>query len=57
MKPSSIAQGILRSILYLFLIAVGVYALYLLQSLITYILIAAVISLIGRPITVFLNTN
>ena len=57
MKPSSIAQGILQAILYLFLIAVGIYALYLLQSLITYILIAAVISLIGRPITVFLNTK
>ena len=35
----------------------GVYALYLLQSLITYVLIAAVISLIGRPITAFLNTK
>lgn len=57
MKPSSIAQGILQAILYLFLIAVGVYALYLLQSLITYIIIAAVISLIGRPITVFLSTK
>ena len=57
MKPSSIAQGILQAILYLFLIAVGVYALYLLQSLITYIIIAAVISLIGRPITVFLSSK
>ena len=57
MKPSSIAQGILQAILYLFFIAVGVYALYLLQSLITYVLIAAVISLIGRPITAFLNTK
>ncbi len=57
MKPSSIAQGILQAILYLFLLAVGVYALYLLQSLITYIIIAAVISLIGRPITVFLRTK
>ena len=57
MKPSSIAQGILQAILYLFLILVGVYALYLLQSLITYVLIAAVISLIGRPITVFLSTK
>ena len=57
MKPSSIAQGILQAILYLFFIAMGVYALYLLQSLITYVLIAAVISLIGRPITAFLNTK
>ena len=57
MKPSSIAKGILQAILYLFLIAVGVYALYLLKSLITYVLIAAVISLIGRPITVFLSTK
>ena len=57
MKPSSIAQGILQAIFYLFLIAIGVYALHLLQSLITYIIIAAVISLIGRPITVFLSTK
>ena len=57
MKPSSIAQGILQAILYLFLIAVGIYALYLLKSLITYIIIAAVISLVGRPITVFLSTK
>ncbi|MGB1448319.1 MAG: AI-2E family transporter [Flavobacteriaceae bacterium] len=57
MKPSTIAQGILQALLYLFLIVVGVYSLFLLQSLITYIIIAAVISLIGRPITVFLCTK
>ncbi len=57
MKSSSIAQGILQAILYLFLIAVGIYALYLLQSLIAYVIIAAIISLIGRPITVFLSTK
>ena len=57
MKPSSIAQGILQAIFYLFLIAVGIYTLHLLQSLITYIIIAGVISLIGRPITVFLSTK
>ncbi len=55
MKPSPIAQGILQAILYLSLIGIGIYALYLLGSLITYLLIAAVISLIGRPITVFLQ--
>lgn len=57
MKPSSIAQGILQAVLYLFLIALGIYTFYLLGSLITYVLIAAVISLIGRPITVFLKTK
>lgn len=57
MKPSLIAQGILQALLYLFLIVLGGYIIYLLQSLITYIVIAAVISLIGRPITVFLTSK
>ncbi len=57
MKPSSIAQGILQALLYLFLIVLAGYVVYLLKSLITYIVIAAVISLIGRPITVFLTSK
>lgn len=57
MKLTAIAQGILQAVLYLSAIIVGIYSLYLLKPLITYILIAAVISLIGRPITVFLSTK
>ena len=55
MKLNSIAKGILQALLYLVLIVAGIYALYLLQSLISYILIAAVIALISRPITNFLT--
>lgn len=55
MKPIEIAQGITRAVVYLCLIALGLYGLFLLQSLIVYCLIAAVISLMGRPIMRFLQ--
>lgn len=54
MKPTQIAEGIIRAILYLFLITLGAYCLYLLQSLIIYIVFAAILSLIGKPIAGFL---
>lgn len=55
MNSTQVARAIVQAILNLLLIAVGVYALYLLQSLLLYIIIGAIISLIGRPLTVFLK--
>ena len=55
MNPNQLAQGIVRAIIYSILIGLGIYAIYLLSSLIVFIAIAAVTSLIGRPITVFLK--
>jgi len=55
MNPNQLAQGIVRAIIYSILIGLGLYAIYLLSSLIVFIAIAAVTSLIGRPITVFLK--
>lgn len=55
MNPNHLALGIVRAVVYLLLISLGLYAIYLLQSLVVYLIIAAVISLIGRPITVFLK--
>ena len=55
MNENQIAKGIVRAILYLTLIGLGLYAIHLLRSLIVFIAIAAITSLIGRPITVFLK--
>jgi predicted PurR-regulated permease PerM len=55
MNQNQLAQGIVRSIIYLTLIGLGLYAIHLLSSLIVFIAVAAVTSLIGRPITVFLK--
>ena len=55
MNENQIAKGIVRAILYLTLIGLGLYAIHLFRSLIVFIAIAAITSLIGRPITVFLK--
>ena len=55
MEPKTIANGILQALLKLFIIGVVLVLLYSLTSLLLYFLVAAVISLIGRPITVFLK--
>ena len=57
MKPSQLAQGIVHAILYLVLIALALYTLFLLKSLVVYLAIAAVVSLVGRPITSFLKNK
>lgn len=57
MNAFTIARGILLAVLYIFLIALGIYSLFLLKNLISYIVIAAITSLIGRPITVFLKNK
>lgn len=55
MDSKNISNGILRSVAILFGIALLLYFLYLIQSVIIYVIIAAVISLISRPIIHFLK--
>ena len=55
MKPSLLAKGIVQAVFYLLFIALGLYTLYLLKSLLIYLAIAAVVSLIGRPMTSILK--
>jgi predicted PurR-regulated permease PerM len=55
MDSKSISIGILRAIAILTGITLLVYFLYLIQAVIVYILIAAVLSLIGRPFILFLR--
>ena len=55
MTSKTIANGILRAIGMLMLIALMLYFLYRIQSVIVYVAIAAVFSLIGRPVVIFLK--
>ena len=55
MNPKIIANGILRAIAILLGIALLLFFLYKIQSVIIYVIIAAVLSLIGRPIIRFLK--
>ncbi|WP_298894670.1 AI-2E family transporter [uncultured Psychroserpens sp.] len=55
MNSRTIANGILRAVGIVVAVALVLYFLYKIQSVIVYILIAAVISLIGRPIVIFLR--
>lgn len=55
MDSKIISNGILRAIGIILGVAVGLYFLYKVQSVIIYIVVAAVISLIGRPIVLFLR--
>ncbi|MFJ1351378.1 AI-2E family transporter [Capnocytophaga canimorsus] len=54
MNSKMIANGIIRAVVTLLLAALLLYALYLLKSLIIYIVISLVITLIGKPIVRFL---
>jgi len=56
MNSKIISQGILRAVLFLGVFCLGIYVIQLLQSLLIYITIAAVISLMGRPILNFFKT-
>lgn len=53
MHSSTITKGILKAIAIIFGIALLLYFIYKIQSVIGYVAIAAVISLIGRPIVMF----
>lgn len=55
MNSRIISNGILRAIAILLGVAILLYFLYKIQSVIVYIIIAAIISLIGRPIILFLR--
>ena len=55
MNSKTIAYGILRAVGVIMAIAIVLYFLYKIQSVIVYILIAGVISLVGRPIVLFLR--
>ncbi|GAB1858375.1 AI-2E family transporter [Flavobacteriaceae bacterium MHTCC 0001] len=55
MNSKIIANGILRAIAIICGISLLLYFLYLIQSVITYVAIAVVISLVGRPIVLFLE--
>lgn len=55
MNSKIIAKGILRALGILLLIALVLFFLYKIQVVIVYIAIAAVTSLIGRPIVIFLR--
>ena len=55
MNSKIIANGILRAIATLFGIILLCYFLYQIQSVLVYIIIAAIIALIGRPIILFLR--
>ncbi|MBM1106731.1 AI-2E family transporter [Aurantibacter crassamenti] len=55
MTAKIISKGILRAIGILFAIALGLYFLYKIESVLAYLAIAAVIALIGRPVILFLR--
>ncbi|ETN96186.1 Predicted PurR-regulated permease PerM [Zhouia amylolytica] len=55
MNSKIIANGILRAIAIIAAIVLLLYFLYQIQSVIVYLVVAAVLSLIGRPIIIFLR--
>ncbi|QCX39195.1 AI-2E family transporter [Aureibaculum algae] len=55
MNSKIIANGILRAIAVILGVALLLYFLYMIQSVIVYIIIAAVLSLIARPVIIFLR--
>tara|TARA_R110002049_G_scaffold307171_1_gene506977 strand:- start:3307 stop:4395 length:1089 start_codon:yes stop_codon:yes gene_type:complete len=55
LNSNTISNGILKAVAIILGIALLLYFLYQIQSVISYIAIAAVISLIGRPIVLFLE--
>lgn len=55
MNSNTVANGIIKALGAIIGIALLLYFLYKIQSVIVYIAIAGVISLIGRPITIFLR--
>ena len=53
MNENIIAKGVLKGALYVLLLSLILYSIYLLKSIILYIFLAAVVSLIGRPFVIF----
>ena len=57
METKNISQGIIDGILKLGLISLGIFLLIKLKVLLVYLVVAAIISLIGRPIVLFLKNK
>lgn len=57
MENKNISNNIIKAVLKLSLIALGIYLFFKLKILLVYLVLAAVISLIGRPIVIFLKTK
>lgn len=57
MNPKTISEGILRALAIVGAIALLLYFLFQVRSVIAYITIAGVIALIGRPIVIFLQSK
>ena len=57
MEAKNISQGIINAILKLGLISLGIFLLMELKVLLIYLVVAALISLIGRPIVLFLKNK
>ena len=57
MENKNISNNIIKAVLKLSLIALGIYLFLKLKILLVYLVLAAVISLIGRPIVIFLKTK
>ncbi|MDX1472044.1 MAG: AI-2E family transporter, partial [Flavobacteriaceae bacterium] len=55
MNSKIIANGILRAVAILLGLALLIYVIIELTSVITYVLIAAVLALVGRPFVIFLQ--
>lgn len=55
MNSTNIAKGILKAILAVCLITLLLYFLYEIRTIIAYLIIAAVVALLGRPIVLFLR--
>lgn len=55
MNAQSLANGIVRAVLILAALVLGIYFLYMIRSVIAYVLIASVVALIGRPVVLFLR--
>ena len=57
MNSRTVSEGILRAVGIIAAIAIALYFLYQVRSVIAYITIAAVIALIGRPVVMFLRNK
>ena len=57
MNEKELSYGILRAVAIFLGVAFLLYFLYLIQSVLVYIAIAGVISLVGRPVVIFLRTQ
>jgi len=57
MSKNEISKGILHSLLVVTGVLLAIFLVYEIKVLVGYILIAGIISLIGRPIIIFLNNK